>query len=350
MAAPELWLQARGNKTDGDIFTDMELYAKAKTDATNASERGVIDWLSDCVDAEALLKHWGLDPAGNLVEQRTTDGHTAMCHACGTGELGVARWLFAHGAAEQLRTPDSKGWTPMMWACFEGFLNISTWLFQMGAAEDIRTTDEAQQTPLYWASSRGHVEVVRWLCEVGNADDTKISNNLGVSPFIISIISGHRSVALLLLFHRAVSDATGHVDPTLLLPQCVHPNRLKRKKHFKRKKQNKNQDIRSPYWDILKSFLIDIKDNLIYQHYIFSGVVLPATRFGAEDVPPARRSTLRLLGGHEGLLRLINDFAGVERGRRLRIAREAVAVLTSTLDGLEPENSDDDSSSDYSDS
>ena len=66
MAAPELWLQARGNKTDGDIFTDMELYAKAKTDATNASERGVIDWLSDCVDAEALLKHWGLDPAVTL--------------------------------------------------------------------------------------------------------------------------------------------------------------------------------------------------------------------------------------------------------------------------------------------
>ena len=285
MAAPELWLQARGNKTDGEIFTDMELYAKAKTDATNASERGVIDWLSDRVDAEALLKHWGLDPAGNLVEQRTTDGHTAMCHACGTGELGVARWLFAHGAAEQLRTPDSKGWTPMMWACFEGFLNISTWLFQMGAAEDIRTTDEAQQTPLYWASSRGHVEVVRWLCEVGNADDTKISNNLGVSPFIISIISGHRSVALLLLFHGAVSDATGHVDPTLLLPHCVHPKRLKRKKHLKRKKQqNKNQDIRSPYWDIFKSFL---DKSYLPALYFFRGCSSSYSFWGRRRAPSA---------------------------------------------------------------
>ena len=62
----------------------------------------------------------------------------------------------------------------------------------------------------------------------------------------------------------------------------------------------------------------------------FVSIVLPATAsLGDENLPPASRSTLRILQGNEAsLLKIISDFAGVVRGRELRNAREAAVIAS----------------------
>jgi len=117
---------------------------------------------------------------------------TAMYEACVQGELDIAKWIYAHGGAETIRTQDNLGQCPMYVACREGFLDVCKWLFEMGAAEDIRTPDICGATPLYTTAWRGHLDVGRWLFAMGAAADattrTVPTDNF---PLLTAVRNGH---------------------------------------------------------------------------------------------------------------------------------------------------------------
>jgi len=79
---------------------------------------------------------------------------TAMCAAAAEGELGVCRFLWAHGAASTIRTTNSWGEAPMHRACKNGHLDTAKWLFDVGAGEDILTTYGGDETPILISAPR----------------------------------------------------------------------------------------------------------------------------------------------------------------------------------------------------
>ena len=61
-----------------------------------------------------------------------------MSFAAFTGNLALCAYVYEHGGAEDVRTPDFDGWTPMLRAAKQGHVHIVEWLFKHGAAGDIR--------------------------------------------------------------------------------------------------------------------------------------------------------------------------------------------------------------------
>ena len=82
----------------------------------------------------AWLVEQGFEP-GDLRSEKDIDWcmMTPMAQACYKGELNVCKWLYNHGAAEDISRKGNDGWTPMFWACLYGHLSVCGWLVLNGA-------------------------------------------------------------------------------------------------------------------------------------------------------------------------------------------------------------------------
>ena len=74
----------------------------------------------------------------------------------------------------------------MAWASQKGELGVCKWLYDHGAAEDIRKSNAALVTPMYLACWNGHLSVCQWLFEVGAKGDITKANNNGITPMLIA--------------------------------------------------------------------------------------------------------------------------------------------------------------------
>ena len=241
----------------------------------------------------------------------------------------------------------------MLIACSQGNLEVAQWLFDAGAGDDLNTPNESGTNPLFWACARGFVEVVEFIAERGGAD-LRAATPVGVTPLRLAAEARRHPLVLWLLLRGAASAATdhsdddddagdggggrssstnsggragrgggggstgcgGHVDGAVLerdLPGGAHEAR-----------QELCRALRA----------------ILDQHQAFARVFIPAASAaavaaaaaGAEARPPGKRPSkhpaVGRLGSHEsGLLRLVGEFVGVEHGRRLRTAREALGFL-----------------------
>ena len=64
------------------------------------------------------------------------------------GQLSVCKWLYDHGAGDDIIKANIWGNTPMSMACHFGHLSVCKWLFSAGAAKHISKTKHSGRTPL----------------------------------------------------------------------------------------------------------------------------------------------------------------------------------------------------------
>ena len=101
-------------------------------------------------------------------------------------------WLAEVGFADgdlrsEISINSKKMRCPMAWASQKGELGVCKWLYDNGAADDIRKANStAVATPLYLACQDGHLSVCKWLFEVGAAADITKATNNGLTPMSIA--------------------------------------------------------------------------------------------------------------------------------------------------------------------
>jgi hypothetical protein len=208
----------------------------------------------------------------------------------------------------------------MLNSCESGRLKVAQWLFCAGCAADLRVTNAGGHTPVFAACYQGHVETAQWLCAAGADADVCTPDNAGRPPlagvYASSAFVGLKArVALWLVLKGAACGADGHVEVGKLPPDGH---------------------------GALSSFVAQLVRDLLAQHAIFTGSVLVPcvcetseltsqefSRYPAvAPVVTAKKCSLAVLAGHAStLLPLVADFAGVPRGRSLRLLREAKPLL-----------------------
>jgi hypothetical protein len=233
-----------------------------------------------------------------------------------------------------------------------GHLHVAKWLFSVGAAHDIFTPNNFGNAPLSVACAMGHVHIARWLILKGAANSfIEIAGggkdgSCGGAQQETSVPLSVPSSPPTDLGQPARRVNSGHVCGQVLL-------------------RSVGEESRRDVWLSLQ--------HLVLGNYCFVGLILPSVSLGFRPAPPlespptllltdsaassssqsasshpssdgenihvSKRANhaqtgatdvcyLGLLCGHEGtVLHNIADFVGVERGRRLRIAREALGCF-----------------------
>lgn len=115
---------------------------------------------------------------GADVNQRDSDGRTALHHAVINGDEGIVQALLCANA--DVHIADSDGWTPLHFAARGYHLALAEVLLEAGA--DIEALDSHGNTPLFRATfeSRGRGDMIQLLMRHGA--DAGHANKHGVSP------------------------------------------------------------------------------------------------------------------------------------------------------------------------
>ena len=113
------------------------------------------------VDTARLL----IDSGADVNAKRTSDGLTALMAACQGGHVDTARLLIDSGADVNAKKT-SDGWTALMDACFGGHVDTARLLIDSGADLNAKRTSDGQ-TALMLACIGGHVDTARLLIDSG---------------------------------------------------------------------------------------------------------------------------------------------------------------------------------------
>ena len=222
---------------------------------------------------------------GACVRRPNEHGTTPLSCAVFLHRLDMAQWLFAMGA--DVNTPSFTGCTPMFQACLSGApLPILQWLYEKGA--DVCQKNDANYGPLHVAASMGRSDHVKWLLTHG-ATDLCAKDVFGLTPLHAATAYCNpecAKVAMYLILEGAVNGATGRICREKLAVDV--PTQRARE------------------------LLVQLCREKITLHGIFVALILPAT------LRPI--SGLFFLSGLE--LSHIADFAGVYRGKKLRMIRD----------------------------
>ena len=282
----------RGNGYDEyDLRSDKEIDTRWMNPMQLACRKGelnVCKWLYNHGAAEDITRI-------------NKNGFTPMHRACKCGHLSVCQWLFDMGATADITKADNVGRSPMYFACQSGHLSVCQWLFDMGAAADISKTDERGGTPMHQACETGHLLVCQWLYEVGAVDITKI-DNIGNTPLRVACRNGRLPLCKWLILNGALNNpATEYVDHALVENEtrCYLRPALKR-------------------WALSTVAVHQIFLNT----FLRASVLVPTSQLSS---PPSAKCRLPNLP--KGVLIYIGKFVGVETGRQLRNVKGFLEVL-----------------------
>ena len=183
--AVRAWVVEQGFE-EGDLRSDRWI---------EAIEEEVTPMGNACFEGELNVCKWLFDhgAADDITVEHGTD-HSPMQLACSRGHLAVCQWLVKMGAAEDITKCDDVGTTPMETACRCGHLSVCEWLFKMGAAEHISKAAMDGWTPMLSACGGGYLSVCEWLYKVGAAEDISRANDHGDTPMFRACSGGHLPV------------------------------------------------------------------------------------------------------------------------------------------------------------
>jgi len=282
------------------------------------------------------------------VTDEVTWSHTPMEYFARIGDLPMCRFLLSEGAAT---TSEYEYWFPMLAAARGGHLNVCKWLCQFDAREDMHAINSFGHTPLVWVCRRD--SILKQSAPHRNA-------------------SGYFEIGKWLILEGALSNQSGHVA------------RLRLRRDFApRSNMNaKDYDPRPAYLNWADGVLADHQGfvtflngvctrSLFYSESALQSLFserlgnASAASITIECLPEDKRlrvwkeliiSPLQSLAGNTGVLKSIADYAGVARGRDLRIIRglakelrlfiEEVPGLPQFLDD-EIDDSENDDDGDY---
>jgi len=111
------------------------------------------------------------------------------------GELGICKWLAAHGAAADVTVKNNRGNPPMMAACREGHLHVMQWLAENGAHDHLSARNSTGLDNITIAVTYGHLHVAKWLKETGSVKSFRAKNESGLSLLGLACMEGHLEVA-----------------------------------------------------------------------------------------------------------------------------------------------------------
>lgn len=154
--------------------------------------------------------------AGQNIDARNSQGHTALLVATHRNHIAMAQWLISKGA--NVNAQDAILDSPYLLAGARGRLEILRMTLAAGA--DLRSTNRYGGTALIPAAHYGHVEVVREM--LGTKVDVNHINRLGWTALLEAIILGdggaaHTEIVRLLLRHGAKPELADHQGVTPLM-------------------------------------------------------------------------------------------------------------------------------------
>ena len=115
--------------------------------------------------AQKILEGMPLLDKGGWADDSASDGMydvTPMIYFARQGDLKMCRYLVSRGASTT-KVSSNHFWCPMYAAALSGCLDICKFLYAHGAKNDIRKVNGARWSPFLTASIRKHDELMRWL-------------------------------------------------------------------------------------------------------------------------------------------------------------------------------------------
>ena len=228
-----------------------------------------------------------------------------MGYFAGMGDLPMMRWLYVNGAdtRDEMVTED---WFPMCAAAMVGHLGVCKWLFQHGAAEDIKRKVRIGFAPLsaifgQWDKR----ELSRWLILRGALCEDGDTGNLDVGLMRQSLVWSAGERPELLKWAKEHHQTRSAFD--IFLMGTLPP----------------------PTYSATK-----LRDELMAKIGIPSAVdrilaIAPPDqcRLLWDDLFAHRVCNLAVFSGKSGILELIGDYVGTMRGREARIVRQLTELL-----------------------
>ena len=266
----------------------------------------------------------------------------AMGYFAWKGDLLMMRWLYVNGA--DTRDKDVEYWFPMFLAAVRGHPEACKWLFAHGAAKDIkrRTRENPNRSPLHttFSTKIPHKrDLNRWLILNG-----ALCKNDDTGDLDVDLMKSSLNRARLNHFEGSAEER-----PELL--------KWAREHHQSRSSFDVvlMGTLSTPTYSAAK-----LRDALMARigeraaDRILQIAPPDQYRLLWDDLFPRRVYPLAAFSGKNGILELIGDYVDIMRGREARIIRQLTELLPGVIEELENrrhESSSDDSdeSSDDSD-
>ena len=342
-AAEEPELKRRRRLDAGGPIEDDETARQKMRDA-EVYERGV---------DSGLFEYAGFDP-DNVGDVKSTlpfdadrPGNNAikpMGHFAKKGDLSMMRWLYVNGA--DTRDVDVATYFPMYCVALMGRMDMCKWLFQHGAAEDIKRKTPAGLTPLgvsFGESRRRHLG--RWLILKGALCKDGDTGDLDVDLMKSS------------LNRINANGADGDDMPLAVLAARVHSAR-ERPELLKWAREHHQSRFS------FKIFMMGTLSKPQYSATKLRNELLARNRSEKavdrllECVPPDqyhllwadlfthRVGPLAPFSGKSGILELIGDYVGIVRGREAYIVCQLTEILPGVMAEIDRGTDSDESSDD----
>jgi ankyrin repeat protein len=277
----------------GYLSTVQWLFDAGLTDVNTLDKNGANPLHDTCAYGSLRTAEW-LVSVGVNIHVQDTFGKTPFMRACQHDHLPMAQWLFSKGA--DIHPRNWFGHTALLTACKYDSYDVAEWLLEIGA--NIHDQDRHGDTAMFFACESENVRMMELLLKHGAGTRDL---NQGKPLLQCTLQFSHFKAATWLLLHGAITNGDGFID----LDFDLRPHKLSLKSHF-----------------------VDL-----FQQREGFLCLLPGLYSSMERKRKRRKANgcllPRLLQGKYRVLSLVADFAGVARGRELRIARQVWVYMAS---------------------
>lgn len=209
-------------------------------------------------------------------------------------------WLYNYGFKD-IRGKTKSGNTPMFFACMKGNLKICKWLFQHGAHDDIRTPNDNEITPLCISCAEEQYQIVKWLLTTPAVEDFYDHEN-----------------KRLLLFNNDINKGIIKMDIILLFINQGLLNNIKESNiHLTVLNEFSELDYKSIKM-ILEKIKLKVMENYIFRSTFLLGVTQNLPSLGLLNLGTETKSLL---------MTLILEFSDIPFGKALINCKETYAII-----------------------
>ena len=232
---------------------------------------------------------------------------TPMGYFAGKGDLPMMRWLYANGA--DTRDEDVEHWFPIYAASLSGQLDACKWLFDHGADNDVKRRTSNDVSPLCVTFDKSYWRVMsRWLILMGAlCKDGSSDLDLGLVKKDLNRCEGCVTERHLLL-EWAIGRHQTRQAFLVFLMGTISPHYSPLSLHKLLAEKLESEEATDRILDALPS----------NQHQQLWDDLLVAKQ---------RSCPLRSLSGSLGVFETIGNYVGIVQGREARIIRQLTEIL-----------------------